>query len=883
MTSTNDKVRSLILAALMVMSVFAGTVAFTGNAAAADFAANSGTLDPAVAETGEEVEHSIDFTVTDVSADGGTDTFRIDLPQGSGAEFVELESLTIRDGTGQSISTSSSPSVVTAAEADGTTYGSNNALEFSISPDRSEDVDEVRVSAVFTVQHGDTAASNAPITLDVDDSDNSDVTDATIDTLTVRESSDDNVAADADASVSTSQDFDAFPVFYTGQELYVEGVGSGAEEVSLREITDNRGSSADEEYSYETALIPDDDGDVIVDTSGLDGAYRIFTDGTPTDVSFETAPQNLDVEFDESSVDDDESTFVEVDSNRGTFDLFVDVDGYNNDELLEIFPRATENVDGDVVIRDVNTGDELTTNFDGQDTGDYEFNFSVVDTDAEASDSITVNAADDAELSLNESGVDVGSGDTAEITINFQEASEGYLHIGDADVGYNATVIVVDDDEDGVANVTVNTYGPSGSLLGISTDDDDTEVRTPTDADFENGWDSDYQQGVSSDEPLDPGNYDIEVGTTELESPDGVGTLAVTEASPQGAQPWATYPDAEDDIEDGDDVLDAIEAGDLTQQSEVAEDDYVVIQLQGSGWFGWYANQNVDDASVFGDTEADDADDGMPPVDLTIQEANPGPNQDGVEIDKSAISVIADDERNNFFLVFEADSSNVVTEQGSDDDLPSNFEFDEARWNATLELNDEGNLNDRNQDVRISTTFSTVERDVELNTNADDVVEVASSEDAQITGSTTIAPNSEITVRARSASGAEDPFVQSQTVNVSSDGTFNASFDFSDRAVGTNFTVTTSASPNFGDDATTEYDGVIVEQVDTETATPTPTETDTPTATATPTATPTPEETETATATPEDTETTTTTTPGFGAVVAVLALLGAALLALRRD
>jgi PGF-CTERM protein len=120
-------------------------------------------------------------------------------------------------------------------------------------------------------------------------------------------------------------------------------------------------------------------------------------------------------------------------------------------------------------------------------------------------------------------------------------------------------------------------------------------------------------------------------------------------------------------------------------------------------------------------------------------------------------------------------------------------------------------------------------------------------------------------------------------VNVSSDGTFNASFDFSDRAVGTNFTVTTSASPNFGDDATTEYDGVIVEQVDTETPTPTPTETDTPTATATPTATPTPEETETATATPEDTETTTTTTPGFGAVVAVLALLGAALLALRRD
>jgi PGF-CTERM protein len=57
----------------------------------------------------------------------------------------------------------------------------------------------------------------------------------------------------------------------------------------------------------------------------------------------------------------------------------------------------------------------------------------------------------------------------------------------------------------------------------------------------------------------------------------------------------------------------------------------------------------------------------------------------------------------------------------------------------------------------------------------------------------------------------------------------------------------------------------VVEEVSEDTETPTP-------------------EPDTETPTPEpDTETTTTTTPGFGAVVAVLALLGAALLALRRD
>jgi PGF-CTERM protein len=118
---------------------------------------------------------------------------------------------------------------------------------------------------------------------------------------------------------------------------------------------------------------------------------------------------------------------------------------------------------------------------------------------------------------------------------------------------------------------------------------------------------------------------------------------------------------------------------------------------------------------------------------------------------------------------------------------------------------------------------------------------------------------------------------------VSSDGTYNATFDFADTPIGTNFTATVSASPSL--DGTTEFDGVVVEQVDTETPTPTPTDTptpdDTPTPTPEPTDTPTPEPTETDT--PTATEETTTTTPGFGAVVAVLALLGAALLALRRD
>ncbi|MFC7175221.1 PGF-CTERM sorting domain-containing protein [Haloplanus litoreus] len=66
----------------------------------------------------------------------------------------------------------------------------------------------------------------------------------------------------------------------------------------------------------------------------------------------------------------------------------------------------------------------------------------------------------------------------------------------------------------------------------------------------------------------------------------------------------------------------------------------------------------------------------------------------------------------------------------------------------------------------------------------------------------------------------------------------------------------------------------------TETPEPTPTETATPEPTPTETSTPEPTATATATETPTPTE---GGGPGFGAIVAVIALLAAALLATRRD
>uniref|UniRef100_UPI003EBB6724 PGF-CTERM sorting domain-containing protein n=1 Tax=Haloplanus sp. C73 TaxID=3421641 RepID=UPI003EBB6724 len=111
------------------------------------------------------------------------------------------------------------------------------------------------------------------------------------------------------------------------------------------------------------------------------------------------------------------------------------------------------------------------------------------------------------------------------------------------------------------------------------------------------------------------------------------------------------------------------------------------------------------------------------------------------------------------------------------------------------------------------------------------------------------------------------------------DGQYMVSIELEDVQTGT---YTLEADDSYNSDT---VDVEIVESV--ETATPEPTATDEPTPTDTATAEPTPEPTATAEPTATETATATDTTtgggPGFGAIVAVIALIAAALLAVRRN
>ncbi|WP_117591961.1 BGTF surface domain-containing protein [Haloprofundus halophilus] len=682
-------------------------------------------------------------------------------------------------------------------------------------------------------------------------------------------------AADADDTLTSGS------LFYQGQELYVETGASTEADYQIRTVEDN--SLGTTVYSFTT----DADGSAIIDTSSLgSGSYALVEandrntalsvteSGTsdasdPNSGSFDITEQDISASFEDETVNQGGDTTLNVDSAvRSEFDLVVEAEDLSNDEIEALFednvadnPGAEdfqigETDDGDVVLENFNKGGDYTADFSDVSPGQYNFTFSVADTTAEDSTSIDVEEVDQA-VSLPNS-VNVESGDTTTFQVEMEDTTEADILIGSNDDGYVVNATVNDEDEDGVANVTINTYNPTeANNYGLSGDEDSSVT----------AFDNASNIGVSG--VLDAANYDIEVGPSgfaddsEIDSTD-VSTLAVTESSIQDAQSWTAPAGAVDSDTSREDVLEAIEDGEITQDSTVAEGDIAVVQIQGSGFFGAL--------------ERDDASD----LTLTVEEMNPGANREAASTELTAENVVLDDENNNLFVVVDTDSEELERPNGDTVAFDSGKEFN-------VSMTASGDLVE-DDDVTVGSTFEVVDREASLETNDDDVVEVAASENGSVEGESSIAPGSEIRVRAQSESGATNTFVETQTVTVSQNGTFNASFDFADLEAGTNFTLSLNDQTGSGFEGDTEYSAVIVNGTSGgDDGNVTTTETNNTT-----TETTTDEPTETTEDTPEETteETTDggngdgeteTDTPGFGVIVALVALIAAALLAVRRD
>ncbi|MCU4799025.1 PGF-CTERM sorting domain-containing protein [Halobacteria archaeon HArc-gm2] len=566
----------------------------------------------------------------------------------------------------------------------------------------------------------------------------------------------------------------------------------------------------------------------------------------------------------------EDSTDLEIDSNRGTYTVNVTADGLDDDDLSNIFTDATdysdaEDEDDDTVYFDQISDSTVTADFTDIDTGDYTFDFEVTDTSASSSDTVNVSEAGDGDIQFSEDVAQDQVGDVADITLEMDNTDEGTVTIGSNDQNYYIVAHVTDDDGDGEVNLEFNSFeagtydAGSGNdvLTGADADDDVVNVQA------EGGSFANNNNGAAGASLLDATQYDMNVSVghnTQTQDTDDayynadeVGTLSLQERSTNNATVWTAPDDANVNTDWDADTVAAGVGSNLTQADDIATDDWIVVQVEATGLEGALG----DDGLSQGD------------VTLALNHTNPGANQNGDDVvlagagggNDATAAFIADGDNDTYYYAVDSTASTL--------DVDREYEV-----NFTVDAGSELNTNDDEPET-VTDSFGIVDIDSELNTNEDDMVLVAAADNQSFSGSSNLAPGTELTSTVES-DDSTSPFLTRPEATVQPDGTLSFSADYSDLAVGTNLTIDFETG-----DGSEEYDGQVVEQVEeTETATPEETET----ATATPTES-TEEATEETTEEP-DTETDTPTDdsgPGFTVIAALGALIAAALLAVRRN
>jgi len=704
--------------------------------------------------------------------------------------------------------------------------------------------------------------------------------------------------------------------FWQGQEVAVYNLTPGGQDVQLREKTGDSSSSLRDELST------DDLGIVTFESDNRnEGEYflRGADAGVPANginnQLFEIVEQDLTAEFDDDEVADagvNSVTEIEIDSNRGTYSLNVSADGLDAGDLFDIFNATGDFTDDDgavgnngpflieadddedvLTIFSVRDG-EYEVDFEDVEEGDYEFEFEVTDSTASATASITVVDSGDGSLSVEDA--EQSTGDIAEIVVSASNTDEGNLIIGNEDdSNYQANVSIDFGDLDQVT-VYFNTYAAGNSDFGevVWLDDDDLDEGASIELEYE----TDDIDGI-----LDIGDYEMTVSANTdfsetIDNPDDVASLFIEERSTDDLNIWTAADVSVEDILDEDDddqlaaVVTAIENDLITPADTIAHDDFVVHQLEASGLKGLFkyaesetgaetlGEQFIELATnetLAADLEADTI------IQLRVRETRDsvGPNaqRDSIDFTETDVTVLHDEDGDQYFILLNTDEIELVNgeiEKDEDYEFDIRFELRDERLLDVDEDDDDLEVVDYYQ--QLNTAFELVERDGSFDLTDDDMIEVEAGEEQLITGTTNVAPGSEVQIRIRGTGDARFSKSQSEIV-VDADGNFAGEFDFSDRNVDDEFTATLRNVVT--EDDNPQEDGIVVESVDEvddddmddmDDADDEPADDH--------------DDMDDDAAADDDEEQVDETeddTPGFGAIVALLAVLGAAFLATRRQ
>lgn len=470
-------------------------------------------------------------------------------------------------------------------------------------------------------------------------------------------------------------------------------------------------------------------------------------------------------------------------------------------------------------------------------------------------------------MSLSQDTYTQERGDVFEITVQLTDRKTGYIEIGSREANYLVMAQFTDVDEDGEVTVTVNSYyaleNRANGGVGVVGPD---RVRI-----LNRALPSQTRPEVLS------GSFDVQIGTDYVptrgvaEVQDSA-TIRTVDRQTTALRSWSGA-GQRIDFDTRDEFLEQFNITnfrDFVGQTErIAKSDFLVLELQASGLFGYVQTRNDltgvgprgEPTGVFLTVESVPMASGDPArrVDLT--------DRDNV--------LLTDPANNTMFLVLTTDVE----------------AFEPGRvYRAQFEINETNRLV---EDTSPDTEFQRLRREVFIvdrsltfdNVLDGDEVDVTSDGTVSLSGTTTAARGTRVTMRVQSTD--EGPALNtSETVTVGPDQTFEAALSMPEVTEPRNVSVT--AQDAFGTLGSVNV--TLVPSAEPPTTTPGETTTSPTTETTT---------TETTTTTAQErptttggmmTETSTTTaaettspgTPGFTIVGVVFALLVAGLLAYRR-
>ncbi|MFC7155025.1 BGTF surface domain-containing protein [Halomarina halobia] len=335
--------------------------------------------------------------------------------------------------------------------------------------------------------------------------------------------------------------------------------------------------------------------------------------------------------------------------------------------------------------------------------------------------------------------------------------STAYVTINSKEAGYNPTVKVTDGNLDGRVRILLNTYdtpdGPAQSF-GVGSSADSVE----------------YVSGAANtSDPLPIGEYSLTVRPDRGGNAADSATLKLTYGGPSTFG-TLTAPDRYN-LSDFSTTREIWNRSVST--SRVAQGDLVIARLGGSGLAGAIiANQDQGESVEKAFIDFLNQRDGNSDVALmTIRQPQTG---ESVRINPNNINVVLAPENGAVFFVIDTDDLRVG-----------------KQYNWRFAVSSASGIVDRTAGV--STSFIVEPRKAEFNTEARNGEQTAvtyADAGASLSGKTTLAPNSELQVTARSG----DKTLTSQTVTVAEDRTWGATFDLTGVEPGTEFTATVSGA-----------------------------------------------------------------------------------------